>query len=92
MDAWLDAGLTVNRRESKVLPLMRQVQIVVGFLSATGALLALLVNPLFALIPLVLGSGLLFAGLTGFCGLAVLLAKMPWNQSGGCASSSCCTN
>jgi len=35
------------------------------------------VNPLFVVVPLVMGCGLLFAGLTGFCGLALLLAKMP---------------
>jgi len=26
------------------------------------------------------GAGLVFAGVSGFCGMAVLLAKMPWNQ------------
>ena len=78
--AWIDAGLPVNRGESGVLPLMRQVQITVGFISAAGAVLALTVNPRFAVIPLVAGCGLLFAGLTGFCGLALLLAKMPWNK------------
>jgi hypothetical protein len=67
------------------------VQIVVGSLSAAGALLALTVNPLFALLPLVIGSGLLFAGLTGFCGLALLLAKMPWNQTAAGNSPGCAT-
>jgi len=89
--AWIDAGLPLVRGESRVIPLMRQVQIVVGFISAAGAVLALLVNPLYALIPLVIGCGLLFAGLTGICGLALLLAKMPWNKSSTCASSCCCT-
>ena len=90
--AWIDAGLPVNRGESWVLPLMRQVQITVGFLSAASALLALTVNPHFALIPLVIGGGLLFAGLTGFCGLAVLLTKMPWNKTSSCNSeASCCS-
>jgi rhodanese-related sulfurtransferase len=88
--AWIDAGLPVNRGQSRVLPLMRQVQIIVGFLSAVGGLLALTVNKLFAILPLVVGSGLLFAGLTGFCGLALLLAKMPWNRSSHCNSASCC--
>jgi rhodanese-related sulfurtransferase len=88
--AWIDAGLPVNRGETKVLPLMRQVQIAVGFVSAAGAALALFVNPKFALIPLVTGCGLLFAGLTGFCGLALVLAKMPWNKTGNCDSGSCC--
>ena len=62
MQAWINAGLPVNRGASQVLPLMRQVQIMVGFLSAAGAALALTVNPWFALIPLVIGCGLLFAG------------------------------
>lgn len=84
---WIDAGLPVVRGESRVLPLMRQVQIVVGGVSAAGAALALVVNPWFALIPLATGCGLLFAGLTGFCGLALVLAKMPWNRNAGGA---CC--
>ena len=89
--AWIDAGLPVNRGESHVFPLMRQVQVTVGFLSAVGAALALTVNPLYALIPLVLGCGLLFAGVTGFCGLALLLARMPWNKTPPCNSAACCT-
>ena len=86
--AWLDAGLPVNRGESKVLPLMRQVQITIGLVSATGAALVLVVNPWFALLPLITGCGLLFAGVTGYCGLALLLAKMPWNRTKSCGS--CC--
>jgi rhodanese-related sulfurtransferase len=84
--AWLDAGLPVNRSESRVLPLMRQVQITIGIISATGAALALAVNPWFAVLPLITGCGLLFAGITGYCGLALLLAKMPWNRSKTCGS------
>jgi rhodanese-related sulfurtransferase len=90
MQAWIDAGLPVERGDSKMLPLMRQVQITVGLVSAAGAALALMVNPWFALIPLITGCGLLFAGLTGFCGLALLLAKMPWNRTPKCESNSCC--
>ena len=85
---WMDAGLPVERSQSKVLPLMRQVQIIVGLVSAVGAALALAVNPLFAIIPLVTGCGLLFAGMTGLCGMALLLAKMPWNRAQSCGS--CC--
>ncbi|MBI5817864.1 MAG: rhodanese-like domain-containing protein [Verrucomicrobia bacterium] len=88
--AWIDAGLPVERGESKVLPLIRQVQIVIGAVSALGAGLAIWVNPLFAIIPLFTGCGLLFAGLTGTCGLAILLAKMPWNRKSSCDSGSCC--
>lgn len=93
--AWQDAGLPLERTPGGGggLPIMRQVQIIVGALSATGALLALTVHPWFAGLPLLMGSGLLFAGITGFCGLAVLLAKMPWNRSAAAptGSGSCCT-
>jgi len=88
--AWMEAGLPVNRGESKVLPLTRQVHIAVGLIAAVGAVLALTVNPRFAILPLFVGCGLLFAGITGICGLAVLLAKMPWNRLRQSRSASCC--
>ena len=90
IEAWVEAGLPVERGESKVLPLMRQVQITVGIVSVAGAALAMGVNVWFAIIPLVTGCGLLFAGLTGTCGLALLLVRMPWNRQANCASNSCC--
>jgi rhodanese-related sulfurtransferase len=83
IQAWIDAGLPVNRGTSKVLPLMRQVQIVVGTLSALGGVLALVMSPWFALLPLLMGCGLLFAGLSGICGMASLLCRMPWNRQTG---------
>jgi rhodanese-related sulfurtransferase len=90
--AWIDAGLSVNRGKSDVLPLMRQVQIVVGTLSAIGSVLTLLVSRWFAVVPFLLGCGLLFAGTTGACGLALLLAKMPWNRSQSPCLESCHTS
>jgi hypothetical protein len=69
---------------------MRQVQIFVGSLAAAGAILALAVNPWFAILPLFLGCGLLFAGISGTCGMALLLGRMPWNREQD-ACSSCCT-
>jgi rhodanese-related sulfurtransferase len=86
IEAWMNAGLPVQRGQRTVLPLMRQVQITIGIVSAIGAALALAVHPGFAVIPLLTGCGLLFAGFTGFCGLAFLLAKMPWNRAPGCAA------
>jgi rhodanese-related sulfurtransferase len=86
--AWIEAGLPVHRGARGVLPLMRQVQIVVGSLSAAGALLALTVNLWFAILPLLVGCGLLVAGITGTCGMALLLARMPWNRG---QNPDCCT-
>jgi rhodanese-related sulfurtransferase len=85
---WMEAGLPVIRGQSKVLPLMRQVQITAGSITAVGAVLALTVNPLFVIIPLVIGCGLLFSGISGTCGMALVLTKMPWNQARSCGA--CC--
>jgi rhodanese-related sulfurtransferase len=87
--AWIDAGFPVHRGARNVLPLMRQVQIVIGTLSIASSILALTVNLWFAIVPLLLGCGLLFAGITGTCGLALLLARMPWNR-GQANCKHCC--
>jgi rhodanese-related sulfurtransferase len=89
--AWMDAGFPVSRSEHKGLPLIRQVHIAAGLITAAGATLALTIAPAFAIIPLITGCGLLFAGLSGFCGMAYLLAKMPWNRAPSCAPSSGCS-
>ncbi len=80
VDAWGAAGLPLERGTSRVLPLMRQVQIVIGLVSGAGAALSVWKHPLFGLIPLFMGAGLVFAGVTGTCGLALLMARMPWNR------------
>jgi rhodanese-related sulfurtransferase len=85
--AWIDAGLPVERSASRVLPLMQQVHLVIGFFTLLGAVLALTVDPRFALLPVLTGGGLLVNGSTGWCGLGLLMAKMPWNRS---ASAACC--
>jgi rhodanese-related sulfurtransferase len=79
-EGWIGAGLPVEHEKAQILPLMRQVQVTVGIISFTGAALALAVNPLFALIPAFTGLGLMIAGATGWCGMALLLGKMPWNR------------
>jgi len=42
--------------------------------------LAWLVNPAFILLSGAIGAGLVFAGVTDICGLALLLGRAPWNQ------------
>ena len=76
----LAAGLPLERSERRGLPLMRQVQLIIGLCVLTGSILALAVHPNFALIPAFFGAGLTMAGSTGWCGLAILLSKMPWNR------------
>jgi rhodanese-related sulfurtransferase len=88
---WESAGLPLQRSTRRHLPLMRQVQLIIGVLALTGSILALTVNKNFALIPAFLGAGLTLAGSTGWCGLAILLSKMPWNkvECGGGNVKSC---
>lgn len=85
-DAWVAAGLPVERRGRKVLPLDQQMRTVAGVLIFLGSLLALTVNPAFVWVPLLMGCGLAFSGLTGICPMTGLLAKLPWNRG----TSSCC--
>jgi|SRR5262245_20716368 len=83
MRGWLDAGLPVNRGARR-MSLERQVRIAAGSLSATGGVLALLVSPWFAAIPTFVGSGLVFAGVTDTCAMAMLLARLPYNRASEC--------
>jgi Protein of unknown function (DUF2892). len=58
----------------------RQVRIAAGALVVIGALLGLLVHSGFFAIPIFVGSGLVFAGITDTCGMGMMLARMPWNR------------
>ncbi len=80
--AWAEAGLPVNRGTSKVIPLERQVRITAGAIVLIGVLLAHFVHPAFIWLSGFIGAGLVFAGITDWCGMGMLLAKMPWNQRG----------
>ena len=94
--AWEQAGLPVTRGK-KAISLERQVRIAAGMLVLVGAALALFIHPYFITLSAFIGAGLLFAGITDTCGMAMLLARMPWNQvSEGPnipkeSAASCCT-
>lgn len=80
LDAWRAAGLPVAENRKAPLEMTRQVQIVAGGLALTGAVLGFAVDPLWHLLSGAIGAGLLFAGVSGFCGMANLLALAPWNR------------
>ena len=83
MAAWVGAGQPVNQGKPR-MSLERQVRIAAGALAATGGFLALFANPLFAALPALIGSGLVFAGLTDTCTLGMILAKLPYNRPATC--------
>lgn len=78
--AWQRAGLPVAEDRRAPLPIMRQVQIVAGSLVLLGVLLGAVVAPGFYLIAGFVGGGLVFAGISGRCAMANMLAAMPWNR------------
>lgn len=79
--AWNSSGNETSKSGKFFLPLMQQVQLTIGLGILTGCAMTFFVAPVFLIIPAFFGAGLCFAGLSGWCGLALLLAKMPWNKS-----------
>ena len=80
LDGWKKAGLATNADRKAPLEIMRQVQITAGAIVVTGVILAATVNPAFIWLSGFIGAGLVFAGSTGWCGMAKLLSVMPWNR------------
>lgn len=80
IDAWKKAGLPVTLDRSQPIDIVRQVQIGAGSMVLIGVVLGALVNPAFYALSGFVGAGLLFAGVTGFCGMARVLGMMPWNK------------
>lgn len=78
--AWEAAGLH-TASTSSTLPITQQVFIAAGSLVLLGVLGALFVSTWWLALSAFVACGLLFAGLTGWCGMALLLSKMPWNKS-----------
>lgn len=78
-DAWVKAGRPVVKGKATI-PIERQVLIGAGAFVSMGVALSLLVHPGFIAIAGFVGLGLMVAGLTGFCGLALVLGYCPWNR------------
>ena len=82
-DAWARAGLPTKGCGSAI-SLERQVQITVGALLVLSVFFGVAVHEFFfATIPMI-GAGLIIAGITRWCGMAKLIAVMPWNRNGNC--------
>jgi rhodanese-related sulfurtransferase len=78
--AWQQAGFSLRKLTNAPLPLMRQVQIAAGSLVLLGVILSQTVAPGWIWLSGFVGAGLTFAGISGFCGMARLLAVLPWNR------------
>lgn len=78
--AWEKAGLPVITGSSGVMSIERQVRIGAGAFVLVGVVLGWLFHPALAGLSAFVGAGLVFAGITDFCGMGILLGKMPWNR------------
>lgn len=86
MNEWQARNLAVRCVRARV-SLERQVRILAGAIVASGAIAALTVSPWFAVVPALVGSGLVFAGISNTCAMGMLLARLPYNR----AAASCDT-
>ena len=86
--AWQEAGHPVVEGKPH-LSLERQVRIAAGALAAIGGLLAVTTSRWFGVVPAFVGAGLVYAGLTDRCGMAMLLGKLPYNRRGAAPAGTC---
>jgi len=86
--AWNKRGLPVIEGARRI-PLDRQVLIAVGSLLLITLFLTYVVSPKFVLLVGFFGAAMIFAGVTGSCGMARILLLMPWNKSPLCTSAAC---
>jgi glyoxylase-like metal-dependent hydrolase (beta-lactamase superfamily II)/rhodanese-related sulfurtransferase len=86
--AWQEAGHPVVEGKAHV-SLERQVRILAGAMVCVGGVLAVAVDRWFGLLPAFVGAGLVYAGVTDRCGMAMLLGKLPYNRRGAEASGTC---
>jgi glyoxylase-like metal-dependent hydrolase (beta-lactamase superfamily II)/rhodanese-related sulfurtransferase len=77
--AWQEAGHPVIEGKPH-MSLERQVRVAAGTLACIGGVLAVAVSPWFGLLPAFIGAGLVYAGITDRCGMAMVLAKLPYNR------------
>jgi len=81
IEAWKQSGRpTLKSRSAPRIGVMRQVQMVAGTLVLLGVLLGVLVSPWLLGLSGLVGAGLVFAGASGWCGMAKLLGRAPWNR------------
>ncbi|HLD95892.1 MAG TPA: rhodanese-like domain-containing protein [Alphaproteobacteria bacterium] len=79
--SWQAHGYPTAKGKKQPFSLTRQTHIIVGCLSLVGITLSQTISPIFLKLSAFISCGLIFSGLTGFCSLSYLLAKMPWNNS-----------
>ena len=79
-EAWEKSGFPM-RRIGNAISLERQVQITIGTLLILKVVFGFTVHEVFFVLAALIGAGLITAGVTRWCGMARLIARMPWNHT-----------
>ena len=74
------AGLPMEGDARSVMSVERQVRIAAGLMVFAGVALGTFYHPGFYGLSGFIGAGLMFAGITDWCGMGLLLARAPWNR------------
>ena len=85
-DAWINAKLPVLKGK-KALGLEQQVRLIVGGMALSGAGIVMAGEPMGLALVAMMGAGMIYAGITNTCGMAMVLAKAPWNQTASACST-----
>lgn len=80
IEAWKGAGLPVITDKSQPIEINRQVMIAAGSLVLLFVFSGYFMSMLFFVFAGLVGIGLVFGGVSGWCGMAKLLGLMPWNR------------
>jgi rhodanese-related sulfurtransferase len=95
IEAYARAGGELEKGRA-VMSIERQVRVGAGVLVLIGLALGAFVHPAFLLLAAFIGAGQVFAGLTDWCGMGLLLARAPWNRStseaAGASPGACAAN
>ncbi len=83
---WVSEGLPVVRGKGAI-SMERQVRIAAGLFVLLSSLIVSMGLNSFILVPIFVGTGLVFSGVTNTCGMAKVLALMPWNNV---SADNCC--
>ena len=79
--AWTKAGFPTASLPQSGMSLVRQTFLTAGMIVLLGLILFFITESTLALaIPAFVGAGMVFSGLTGWCGMQLLLSRMPWNK------------
>lgn len=81
MDAWDTAGNPVVQATRQPWAMERQVRVVAGALVVATVVLAVTASRYFLIGTALVGSGLVFAGVSNTCMMASVLGRMPWNRA-----------